>query len=432
VRLERWRHRGATTLLGQVAFRRLWLGQTVSVFGSQVTVVALPLAAVLALHASTFQVGLLTTASYAAFIGIGLPVGVWVDRLRRRPVMVAADLLRAAVLVSVPVAAALGDLTIAQLYLVALMQGVGTVFFDVAYMSYLPVLVGRERLMEANAKLQASESVAQVSGPSFGGFLVGLFTAPVAFLADAASFLVSVGSLVAIRWPEPAPEVPESRSLRREMGEGLRFVLGHRILRMIAGATASTNFFMSALVAIEVVFLVRQVGLSPGAIGVLTSIGAVGGVIGALGATRLAHRVGSARIIWLSSALTAPFALLLPLTFPGVGLVLYASGTFALYLGAVVYNISIVSFRQVLCPDRLLGRVSATMRFLVWGTLPLGGLAGGILGGWLGNRGGLWVAVVGITLAPLWLLLSPLRGMRDFQPLATGEEAVSPSRPASG
>jgi MFS family permease len=208
-------------------------------------------------------------------------------------------------------------------------------------------------------------------------------------------------------------------------------VLGHRILRMVAGATATSNFFMSALVAIEVVFLVRQVGLSPGPIGVLTSIGAVGGVIGAVGATRLTRQLGTARVIWLSSAITSPFALLLPLTFPGVGLAFYASGTFALYLGTVVYNISAGSFRQGICPDRLLGRVGATMRFLVWGTLPLGGLAGGVLGGWLGNRDGLWVAVIGIAAAPLWLLLSPLRAMRDFLPPATDTEAASPTRPPS-
>jgi MFS family permease len=317
-----------------------------------------------------------------------------------------------------------GDLTLAQLYLVALVTGVGTVFFDVAYQSYLPGLVGRERLMEANAKLRASQAVAEVSGPTLGGFLVGLFTAPIAFLADAASFLVSVGSLVAIRRLEPAPQTTQSRSLRREMSEGLRFVFGHRILRMIAGATASTNFFIAAYLSIAVVFLVRQVGLSPGLIGMLTSAGAVGGVLGALSAARLARWIGSARIIWLSPAVTAPFALLLPLTFPGPGLALYASGAFALNLGAVVYNVNQASFRQILCPDRLLGRVNATMRFLVWGTLPLGGLAGGVLGDWLGNRGGLWVAATGIALAPLWLLVSPLRGMRDHLPAFTGGEAA--------
>lgn len=412
----RWRQRTSASLLGHPSFRRLWLGQTVSVLGSQVTALALPLAAVLVVHASTFQVGLLTTATYTAFLGIGLPVGVWVDRLRRRPVMIGADLLRAAVLVSVPVAAALGDLTLAQLYLVALIHGAGTVFFDVAYMSYLPGLVGRERLVEGNAKLQVSQSVAQVSGPTLGGFLVGLLTAPVAFLADAASFLVSVASVITIRQPEPAPKRPEARSLRRETGEGLRFVFGHPVLRMIAGATATDNLFTSAFMAIAVVFLVRQVGLSAGLIGVLSSAAAAGGVVGAFSATWLARRMGSARIIWLALGSSAPFALLVPLTFPGPGLALYAGGAFAMSLGAIVYNVNQASFRQMLCPTRLLGRVNATMRFVVWGTLPVGGLLGGLLGGWLGNRGGLWVAVAGIALSPLWLIVSPLRGMRDWLP----------------
>jgi MFS family permease len=428
--LERSRRR-ATTLLEEVAFRRLWAGQTVSVFGSQVTSVALPLAAVVVLHASSLQVGLLTTASYSAFLGIGLPAGVWVDRLRRRPVMMTADLVRAAAVASVPVAAALGDLTLIQLYLAALTMSAGTVFFDVAYLAYLPGLVGRERMMEANAKLQMSQSLAQVTGPGFGGFLVGVLTAPVALLADAASFIVSVGALAAVHWQEPAPAVTESRSLPREIGEGLRFVFGHTILRMIAGATSSANLFISAYLAIIVVFLVRQMGLSPGLIGVLTSAGAAGGMLGAFGATQLARRLGSARIIWLSLSVTAPFALLIPLTFRGPGLILYAVGTFVLFMGGVIYNINQASFRQVVCPDNLQGRVNATMRFLVWGTLPLGGLAGGTLGGWLGSRDGLWVAAVGITLAPVWLLLSPLRGMQDFLP-ATETEQYRPAEPTAG
>lgn len=185
-----------------------WAGQTVSVVGSRVSALAFPLAAVLVLHASTFQVGLLTAAPYAAFVVIGLPAGAWVDRVRRRPVMITADLLRAGVLVSIPVAAALGDLSLVQLYVVALLHGVGTVFFDVAYRSYLPGLVGKDHLGEANTKLQVSQSAARASGPTLAGFLIQVLSAPVAFLADAASFLVSVASLLVIDHPEPSPRAP--------------------------------------------------------------------------------------------------------------------------------------------------------------------------------------------------------------------------------
>ena len=409
-------HRLDGKLIGQPGFRRLWFGQTVSEFGSQVTALALPLAAVLVLHASTFQVGLLTTTGYAAFLLIGLPAGVWVDRVRRKPVMIAADVTRAVMLASIPVAYGLGVLTLAQLYVVTFISGVATVFFDVAYMSMVPGLVGRQHVAEANAKLQATVSLAQVSGPSAAGFLIGLLSAPVAFLADAASFVVSVLSLLIIRDPEPAPERAERRSLRGEMGDGLRFVMTHPILRMIAGSTATSNLFSSAVFAISVVFLVRQVHLGASTIGVLTSLGAVGGVLGALSCGLLRRWIGSARLIWLSIVVVEPFGLLIPVTFPGAGLACYAVGVFAISFGSVVYNVHQASFRQLLCPHHLLGRMNATIRFIVWGTIPLGGLLGGALGDWLGNRPALWVCAIGGCLAPIWVLASPLRRMRDAEP----------------
>ena len=402
-------------LIGQSGFRRLWFGQTVSEFGSQVTVLALPLAAVLVLHASTFQVGLLTTAGMAAFLLIGLPAGVWVDRMRRRSVMIVSDVVRALTLASIPVAYGLGVLTLWQLYAVAFITGIATVFFDVAYMSYLPGLVGREFVVEANAKLQATVSVAQVSGPSASGFLIGLLTAPVAFVADAASFVVSVVSLLAIREREPEPERSGERNLRREMGEGLHFVVRQPILRMIAGATSTSNLFSSVIFALSVVFLVRDVGLTASSIGVLTSLGAIGGIVGALSCGILRRWIGSARIIWLSLTVTSPFALLIPATVPGPGLICYAVGLFMTSFGAVVYNVHQASFRQLLCPPRLLGRMNATIRFIVWGTLPLGGLLGGALGTWLGVRPALWVGAAGMCLAPIWVLASPLRGMHDTE-----------------
>ncbi len=410
-------------LLRQGGFRRLWLGQTVSVFGSQITVLALPFTAVVLLHASTLQVGLLTTAEYAAFLVIGLPTGAWVDRVRRRPIMVWADVLRAVVLASVPLAYALGLLTLAQLYVVAVAQGVGTVFFDVAYMSYLPGLVGRDHLVDANAKLQVSQSVAEVSGPTVSGLLISLLSAPVAFIADAASFVVSVCSLVTIRDDEPAPPPGPVPNLRAEIGEGLRFVVAQPVLRMIAGATATGNLFGAAFSAISVVFLVRQVGLSAATIGVLTSAAAAGGVVGAFSATWWRRLLGPARVIWASLTFTAPCAILVPLTSPGAGLAFYATGLGVTSFGIVVYNVNQASFRQLLCPPRLLGRMNATMRFIVWGTLPLGGLLGGVLGAWLGDRNAVWVAVIGEALAPIWLLASPLLRVSGTAHTGPGEAA---------
>jgi MFS family permease len=417
----------AGTLLGQVGFRRLWFGQTVSEFGSEVTTLALPLAAVLVLHASTFQVGLLTTAGFAGFLLIGLPAGVWVDRVRRKPVMIAADVIRALVLASIPVAYGLGVLTLAQLYVVTFICGVAAVFFDVAYMSLVPGLVGRQHIAEANAKLQATVSVAQVSGPSAAGLLIGLLSAPVAFVADAASFVVSVLSLLVIADREPVPARAERRGLRAEMADGLRFVARHPILRLIAGATSTANLFSSAVLAISVVFLVRQVHLGASAIGVLVSLGAVGGVAGALSCGVLRRWIGSARLIWLSLAVTKPFGLLIPATFPGAGLACYAVGAFAVSFGSVVYNVHQASFRQQLCPHRLLGRMNATIRFVVWGTIPVGGLLGGALGDWLGNRAALWVCAAGACLAPIWLLASPLRRMRDTDPVPAEPDLESGS-----
>jgi MFS family permease len=385
-----------------------------------VTTLALPLAAVLVLHASTFQVGLLTTAGFAAFLLVGLPAGAWVDRLRRRPIMIAADAVRAVALVSLPVAYGLGVLTLGQLYAVTFVAGVATVFFDVAYMSYLPGLVGLDNLVEANGKLQATVSLAQVGGPSVAGFLVGALGAPFAFVADAVSFVVSVVSLGAIRHREPAPERAGRQRLRAEIAEGVAFVAREPILRMIAGCTSTWNLFSSAIYAITVVFLVRQVHLEATTIGLITSAGAVGGVIGGLTASMLRRRVGSARIIWVSAIVTAPFALLIPATFPGPGLLFFTVATFVTSFGSVVYNVSQASFRQLLCPPGLLGRMNATVRFIVWGTLPLGGLLGGTLGSWLGNRGAIWVCAIGVTLAPGWLLASPLRRLRDTPAAAAG------------
>jgi MFS family permease len=402
-------------LLRHRDFRLLWGGETISELGSQVSLLAIPLLAVRTLHATPFEMGLLTAASTAAFLVVGLPAGVWIDRTRRRWVMIAADLGRVVAIGSVPVAYAVGWLTLAQLFVVTLVSGILTVFFDVAYQSYLPTLVGREHLVEGNAKLTGSEQVAGVAGPSVAGGLVQAVGSSAAVLVDSVSFLVSAGAVAAIRAPEPQPEVPEAGhpKLRHDIAEGLRFVFGNALLRAIAATTATSNFFSGVAAAVEVVFLVREVHATPGVIGLLFTMGGVGGVLGAFAAGPLARRFGGVRAT-IIGILGNVGGLLVPLTMPGPGLILFGAGLFFVSFSAVVYNVNQVSFRQRLCPDRLLGRMNASMRFVVWGVLPLGGLLGGVLGSVAGLRPTLWVGYIGEALACIWLLASPMRRMRNF------------------
>lgn len=428
---ERPRRHGGE-LLRHRDFRRLWAGESVSEIGSQVSVLAVPLVAVRALHATTFQVGLLTAASTAAFLLVGLPAGAVIDRLRRRPVMVAADIGRALALGSIPVTYALGQLGLLQLYLVTLFAGVLTVFFDVAYQSYLPSLVGLEHIVEGNAKLTGSSQVAQVAGPSIAGGLVQAIGGPYAVALDAGSFLFSGLAVTSIRTAErltgQARETEQPRRIVGEIGEGLRFVFGHPLLRAIAATTATANFFNGIASAVEIVFLVRAVHAVPGIIGLLFAAGSVGGLLAAVVASAVARRIGGARATIVGIFVGAG-GLLVPLTRPGLGLLLFAAGFFAVAFGAVLYNINQVSFRQRLCPERLLGRMNATMRFVVWGVLPLGALAGGAIGTALGLRPTLWLAAGGNALAGLWLVFSPLRRMRDFPPSPPDE--VPPGRQAA-
>jgi MFS family permease len=402
-------------LLRHRDFRFLWGGETVSELGSQISLLAIPLLAVGTLHATTFEMGLLTAASTAAFLVVGLPAGVWVDRVRRRRLMIGADLGRVLALGSIPIAAALGGLTLVQLFVVTLVSGVLTVFFDVAYQSYLPALVGREHLVEGNAKLTGSAQVAAVAGPSIAGGLVQAIGSSAAVAVDSVSFLVSAAAVGAIRSPEAKPTVPEGghAKLVEGIAEGLRFVFSNALLRAIAATTATSNLFSGVAAAVEIVFLVRHVHASPGVIGLLFALGGVGGVAGAFAAGPIARRVGGARatIIGIAGSVGA---LLIPLTMPGAGLLYFGFGFLMVSFSATVYNVNQVSFRQRLCPDRLLGRMNATMRFVVWGVLPVGALIGGLLGAVFGLRATLWIGALGQALAGVWLLASPMRRLRDF------------------
>jgi MFS family permease len=389
------------------------------------TAVAMPLLAVRTLHATPFEVGLLTTFEYLAFLVIGLPAGAWVDRTRRRSVMITADLGRAALLGWVPLAAALGVLNLAQVYAVVFAVGCLTVFFDVSYQSYLPFLVGRDHLAEGNAKLQGTQSVAQVAGPSAGGFLVQALTAPYAILANVGTFLWSACWVWSIKAREPRPERALDRNLLREVREGVAFIVRHPVLRQVAAATGTANLWSSAAQGMLVVLLARTLGLSAGVIGLLMAAGAAGGLLGAFTARPLARLVGEGPATWLSLAVTSPLTLVQPFLHRNWTLGLFVVAQIGFSAGTVIYNVTQVSFRQRLCPEDLLGRMNASMRFLVWGTMPLGGLLGGALGSAIGVRATLLVAATGQSLAFLWVFFSPLRSLRTVTASPDQDPAVA-------
>jgi len=393
-------------------FRRLWIGDGISQLGTRISALALPLVAVTALHASTLQVAVLTALETVAFLVIGLPAGAWCDRMRRRPVLIVGDLGRLLALASVPAAALFGVLTIWQLYAVALTVGVFTVFFDIAYQSYLPALVGRANLVEGNGRLEANRTVAATAGPTVAGYLVQWLTAPVAVAVDALSFAWSAAWIAAIGAPEATPQPAAQPRLRQQIGEGLRFVFGHPILRAIVLSGTTAVVFYGAQGAIVVVFLVREVHQSPGAIGLLFSIASVGSVLGALCAARLTRAFGQHRALLLYVVGAGVAGLLIPLTTAGWRLAFFAVGLALVGFFIVAYNIVQVSLRQTLCPDHLLGRMNATMRTVMWSTLPLGAVLGGLLGTSLGLRPTLWISAVGALLASLWLVFSPIADTR--------------------
>ena len=387
---------------------------------------AIPLAAVLALDANELQVGLLTALTTAAFLAIGLPVGAWVDRSRRRRVLLTSDLTRAAILATVPLAWWADVLTIWQLYAVALASGACVVFTDVAQQSYLPRLVGRDNLVEANTKLQGVRAVGQIGGPGVAGVIIQILTAPFALVVNVATLCLSALAVGTIRTSERKPQRRPDRSLRREVGEGLRFVLGHRLLRAIAICNATFNLAWAAFGAMLIVFLARDLALAEGLIGVFFMFAGAGSIIGVTLSRRIVAALGQGRTMWMAPAVSSPFLLIVPFADGDLTVWVSASAYVFVSIGQVVYNVTQVSFRQRLTPEELLGRMSATMRFLVWGTMPLGALAGGVLGQVVGARAALWIAGAVASLAFVPLLLSPLRTMHELPGDLQPDSAAAP------
>ncbi|GHE29444.1 MFS transporter [Streptomyces capitiformicae] len=414
-------------LSGHRNFRLFLLGFAASKTGSQVTLLALPLVAALELDASPFHLGVITAVETGAMLIAGLPAGVWVDKVRRLPLLVQTDVLRCVVIGSLPVAAAVDRLTLAHLYLAAAITGAATVVSDIASQSFLPALLPRDRLIAGNGAVATVQSSAEVVGPGIGGGLVQAMGAPLALLADAISYLVSAVLLLGIRFREAVPTPTDDRSLGRDIVKGVRFVFGHPLLRVIAITTGLSNLFTAFLLAVQIAFWTQVLRLSPLEIGLVLSASAVGGLAGALLAQRLAGRFGQVPLILLSVATTSPFAILWPLSSGPLAPYMFALGLAVVWFGAVVYNVAQLTFRQLVCPDELLGRMNATMRFVALGVMPLGALVGGALASAWGPRAALWVCAAGFLSLPPLLLLSPFRSRANRS--AEQHTPVSPGTP---
>ncbi|HEV7710668.1 MAG TPA: MFS transporter [Asanoa sp.] len=394
-------------------FRLLWFGQSTSKLGSGVSSVALPLVAVTTLDASTFQVALLAAFSWLPWLLIGLPAGAWVDRLPRRPLMIICDLVSLVVFVSVPVAWWLGALTLPHLFAAALLTGTASVFFETAYQVFVATLLAPRDLPAGNARLQSTDAAAQVAGPGVAGVVTQLAGAVLGLLVDAVTFLVSALCLARIRTPEP-PRRKQRGSLAAEVAEGLRFVVRDPYLRVLTVWGATSNLTLLGYQSVLVVFLVREVGITPGVLGGLLTVTSVGGVLGAATGSALARRFGSARVLLGAAILTPPCGLLLPFAERGPRLALAVAGLTVLGAGVAAGNVVKGSFRQAYVPRALLGRVTVSMQLLNYGTIPLGALIGGALGATLGPRPAIALTMCGVATAGLILLIGPVRRSREL------------------
>ncbi|WP_433433631.1 MFS transporter [Nonomuraea sp. CA-141351] len=386
-------------------WRFVW-ANGVTQMGTQVTVVALPLAALLTLDAGAFQLGLLSAAQMLAFLLIGLPAGVWVDRARRRPILIWSDVARGVALLSIPMAAWLDVLTLPHLYVVALVLGVGTVFFDVAHMSFLPAIVPKERLERGNGLLEVTRNVSLLAGPGVGGWAVAVFTAPIALLADAVSYLVSALLLSGVRAQE-SPMRGERGLLRHEVAEGIKFVAGEPVLRRIAAGGALAMAANSICTVGLPLYLIKQLGVGSAQYGLLLSAAAVGSLVGAALVARVTARFGTGRTLYGSAVLATLLYLPALATGPGWRLLIFPVASSLFGVASSIFGIAQLSYRQRITPDHLLGRVNASMRFLMWGAVPLGGLAGGALGEWLGGHAVFAAGVALLGLSHLAMATSP-------------------------
>jgi MFS family permease len=403
-----WRHRD---------FSLFWSGETVSLFGSQVTLLALPLTAILVLHATPWELGVLNAAGFAPFLLATLPAGAWIDRHRKRRILLASNLLRAGIVAIVPLASAVGWLRLELLIAVALAHGVLTVVYDVGWLSFVPSLVGRDQVVAANSRLQASASAAQVGGPGVGGVLIQLLSAPVALVVDAASFAFSAITLAFITTREPKPRDDLRRHLLDEIADGVRITFTNPILRAMALNAGAFNLFDQVIYTAFLLYAVGPLGLTPGLVGTIISAGAIGGLVGAAAAAAVGRRLGIGMAMIAMSVVASSTAVAIPLVAgpPPLVVVALAAVFFVQGLGLGVTNVHFVSLRQAITPTNMLGRMNASYRTISFGAIPLGALLGGTLAQIVGLREALLVGGLGLLLTPSIVAFSPVRFVRELR-----------------
>ncbi len=398
-------------------FVRLWAGESVSLIGTQVTQFAMPLVAILALNATVLEVGVLNALKFVPVIILSLFAGVWLDRRRRRPVLIGCALGNAVLIGLVPLGSATGNLSIGLLYVVVTLTGALSMTFDVGSLSYLPFLVERRHLAQGNGMMQASTAFAGVAGPGLAGLLIGLITAPITLSIDAVSYLFAVGGLVTISKREPAPEPrADDESVWRSAGEGLRAVYGNSLLRALLTQGTFMNIAFGIYITIFVVYAIRSLGLSPLELGIVMAASAAGSLLGATSAGRVRNALGLGRTMRFTVILVsaAPLLLLIPrhASLAGIALLVFAQLCYG--CNVTINNVNAITIRQLVTPSRLLARMNATYRMQLFGAAPVGMVAGGLLGSAFGLRTALVIAVIGMAIPVVWIFFSPVYRLKEL------------------
>jgi len=408
--LQRWLHHPLTR---NSAFMHLWAGQTAAQVGFQVGTLATSAIAITVLHASETQIGILSGLQTLAFLIVGLPAGAWVDGWRKRHVMIAANLARIAALVSIPIAYAFFSLTIAHLMVVAALLGLSTVFFDVAYQSYVPMIASKRYIGAANGRLEASYQVGRAGGPGLGGWLLGVLAPPLAYLLTASTYVCSTWAIWRIRTPEPLPAHSDA-SLRSQIVEGLSFVRGQRLLFPLFSCIACAAFAGAGIQVLLPILVLRTLGMSATQLGLLLSAGALGGILGALTRPAWITRLGIGRcititnIIGVSALLAQPASVHVPVA---AAWVIACSGVVSSYF-ITIYNVTQMSLRQEICPPDMLGRMNAIFRFAVWGVMPLGSFVAGIIASWVGVEATMYIFTAASIAAGIAMGFTPAARIR--------------------